>query len=235
MFSRIFLFSFFVLFSRSTGQSIGEKDQQIDLSYVKYNTIEGKIFFPYELPYSSNWITETRIVVNYGAYFAFIRRDGTFVVNNLPPGSYIVDVTNPNYIFEPIRVDINSKGKLRARKVNLIQTNIVQAQPYPLRFKPKMPFKYFQIRESWRITDFLFNPMVLMMVLPLLLIMGLSKTVNMNDAETQKELQSIQMPKYDMPELSEMMTSFFNPSQSKQNTSNQLESKKSSKSSKKKN
>lgn len=116
----------------------------------------------------------------------FFRRDGSFEVNNLPPGSYIVDVTNPNYVFEPVRVDINSKGKMRARKVNLIQTSVVQQVPYPLRFKPKIPFKYFQVRESWRITDFLLNPMVLMMVLPLLLIMALSKTVNMNDAETQK-------------------------------------------------
>lgn len=114
------------------------------------------------------------------------RRDGSFEVNNLPPGSYIVDVLNPNYVFEPLRVDINSKGKIRARKLNLLQPNVVQQVPYPMRFKPKIPFKYFQVRESWKITDILFNPMVLMMVLPMLLIMTLSKTVNMSDAETQK-------------------------------------------------
>ena len=105
-------------------------------------------------------------------------------MNNLPPGSYIVDVLNPNYVFEPVRVDINSKGKIRARKLNLLQANVVQQVPYPMRFKPKMPFKYFQARESWRITDLVFNPMVLMMVLPLLLLWALSKTVN--DADTQK-------------------------------------------------
>lgn len=97
-----------------------------------------------------------------------------------------MDVLNPNYVFEPLRVDINSKGKIRARKLNLLQPNVVQQVPYPMRFKPKIPFKYFQVRESWKITDILFNPMVLMMVLPMLLIMTLSKTVNMNDAETQK-------------------------------------------------
>ena len=161
------------------------------------------------------------------------RRDGSFEVNNLPPGSYIIDVTNPNYVFEPIRVDINSKGKIRARKVNLIQTNIVQQVGYPIRLKPKMPFKYFQMRESWRLTDFLFNPMVLMMVVPLLLIMGLSKTVNMKEAETQKELQNLQMPKYDVPELSEMMTSFFNKGVSK-NSNQTVTEKIKAKSSKKK-
>ena len=50
-----------------------ESNEQIELNYVKYNTIEGKIFFPYELPFSSNWITESRIVVNYGTHFGFIK------------------------------------------------------------------------------------------------------------------------------------------------------------------
>lgn len=105
-------------------------------------------------------------------------------MNNLPPGSYLVEVTNPDLFYKPIRVDINSKGKIRARKVNYIQSSAVQQVAYPLKFKPQAPLKYFQIRETWRLTDFLFNPMVLMMVLPLFLIMVLPKM--MNDAETQK-------------------------------------------------
>lgn len=107
-------------------------------------------------------------------------------MNNLPPGSYLVDVTNPDFFFEPVRVDISSKGKIRARKVNYIQTSAVNQVNYPLRFKAKSQYKYFQVRETWKITDFLFNPMVLMMVLPLLLIMVLPKMINTNDPETQR-------------------------------------------------
>lgn len=114
------------------------------------------------------------------------RKDGTFAVTNLPAGSYLVEVTNPDYFYEPIRVDVTSKGKIRARKVNYMQANAVSQLNYPLRFKPKSPYKYFQIRETWRITDFLFNPMVLMMVLPLLLIMVLPKMINTADPETQR-------------------------------------------------
>ena len=108
------------------------------------------------------------------------------MVTNLPSGSYLVEVTNPDYFYEPVRVDVNSKGKVRARKVNYIQTSAVTQLPYPLRFKPKSPYRYFQVRETWRVTDFLFNPMVLMMVLPLLLIMVLPKMMNAADPETQK-------------------------------------------------
>lgn len=55
------------------------------------------------------------------------REDGTFVINNVPSGSYVVQVMNPSFMYEPLRVDINSKGKIRARAVNHIQpSNVVQ-------------------------------------------------------------------------------------------------------------
>lgn len=172
----------------------------------KYS-IEGKIIPP-EIS-SSQWLTSTRILVNGGDHMAFLRHDGSFTVNNLEPGSYIVEVCNANYVYEPARIDITMKGKLRARKVNFLQNNHVHQIPYPLKMKARGPYKYFQVRETWRITDFLFSPMVLMMVLPLLLIYMVPKLMNAADPETQKELQQMQLPKYDMPELSEMMTSLF--------------------------
>ena len=42
------------------------------------------------------------------------------------PGSYLVEVDNPEYVYEDIRIDINSKGKHRARKNNPVQPNQVK-------------------------------------------------------------------------------------------------------------
>ncbi len=81
-------------------------------------------------------------------------------MTNLPSGSYIVEVTNPVYVFEPARVDINSKGKIRARRLNQVQPSAVHMVTYPLKFKARGKANYFQQREQWRITDFLFSPMV---------------------------------------------------------------------------
>lgn len=69
-------------------------------------------------------------------------------------------MANPDYAYEPVRVEINSKGKYRARRVNYIQTSQVVQVPYPLKMKPLKRFRYFQVREQWRVTDFLFSPMV---------------------------------------------------------------------------
>lgn len=170
--------------------------------------IEGRVFPPDEQD-STNWQVDTRIHVNGGEYIGFIKDDGSFTIYNIPTGSYVVEILNPDYMYEPVRVEINSKGKYRARKVNYIQTSQVIQVPYPLRMKPVGRLRYFQIREQWRLTDFLFNPMVIMMVLPLLLIMILPKM--MNDPETKEDLKQISnMAKMsELPEMSEMFTSLF--------------------------
>ena len=178
--------------------------------------------------------------------FLVLHRDDASFSVSVPSGSYVVEVSNPTVYYEPVRVDVNSKGKFRARKINHVQPSAVSQMTYPLKFKPGMPYRYFQQREQWRVTDLLFSPMVcgivilpwtvlitlyrqvLMMFLPLVLIFILPKM--MNDPETRKviikfhwptlsvtintfcpsqEMENIQMPKYEMPEMSEMLTSLF--------------------------
>lgn len=41
------------------------------------------------------------------------RTDGSFAVNDVPSGSYVVEIVSPSFRFDPVRVDITSKGKMR--------------------------------------------------------------------------------------------------------------------------
>lgn len=90
-----------------------------------------------------------------------------------------------------------------------IQPSQVIQLPYPLKLKALTTFRYFQQREQWKITDFLFSPMVLMMVLPLVLLVLLPKI--MNDPEAKKELENMQLPGLgsEMPDMSEMLSKFL--------------------------
>ncbi|KAJ8924184.1 hypothetical protein NQ315_006975 [Exocentrus adspersus] len=182
-------------------------EDETDTNASRY-TIEGRVFPLSDYHSSGSWQANTRIHVNGGEYIGFVRKDGSFVVHNIPAGSYVVEILHPEYAFEPARVDINQKGKYRARKVNHIKTTEVIFVPYPLKMKALGRVKYFQVREQWRITDLLFNPMIMMMVLPLLLIMILPKM--MNDPDTKKEMEQIQsMSKFELPEMSDMVTNFL--------------------------
>ena len=59
--------------------------------------------------------------------YSILQEDNTFVVNGLQSGSYLIEISNPDYVYEATRVDINAKGKIRARKVNNVQpTQVTQ-------------------------------------------------------------------------------------------------------------
>ena len=174
--------------------------------------IEGKIAPPDVKP--KDWYWTTRILLDGGKRLAYLKvrrnpsgifekslviflvffksfqEDNSFSISGLSSGSYLLEVHNPDYYYEPVRIDINSKGKVRARKVNNVQPSQVNQLQYPLRLKTQGRYKYFQTREEWKVTDMLMNPMVLMMVLPLLLITVLPKM--MNDPETKKEMEQMQ-------------------------------------------
>jgi len=204
------IFSIFLLGSVYAAEDAYDVENTGSANGATKVKIEGKVIMPQDDSISDKWRSTTRILVNYGEYVGFVKEDNTFVISNVPPGSYILEVANKDYIFEPFRVDITSKGKIRARKLLHLQPTSVVGVPYPLKFVAKQPAMYFKAREQWRITDFLMNPMILMMVVPFLLIMVLPKLINTADPEVQREMQqSLQMPKYDLPELSELMTNFF--------------------------
>lgn len=162
----------------------------------------------------ADWISQTRVSVDGGSYVGFLKSDGSFTVNDIPAGSYVVEVLSPNNLFEPVRVDISgrAKGKIRARKVNFLQNSAVVTVSYPLRFKAKEPAPFFEKREQWKVTDMLFNPMVLMMVLPLLLLLVLPRLINSQDPETQKEMQSSMNmfnQSKDLPDISDWFAKNF--------------------------
>uniref|UniRef100_A0A2M4AKI0 Putative actin binding protein n=1 Tax=Anopheles triannulatus TaxID=58253 RepID=A0A2M4AKI0_9DIPT len=192
------------------GQAVSGDNGMKEFDETVRYAIEGKVYPP-ELYGDADltWQLDTQISINGGEYKGFLREDGTFVISSVPSGSYVVEIINPDYYYEPVRVEINPKGKFRARKLNYVQPAQVLQMPYPLKLKALTRFRYFQQREQWKITDFLFNPMVLMMILPLGIMLILPKI--MSDPETKKEMENLNLSKMttEMPEFSEMITSYL--------------------------
>ncbi|XP_062514087.1 ER membrane protein complex subunit 7-like [Corticium candelabrum] len=184
--------------------------------------IEGKIVI--QGAKIEEWSHQTRILVNGGEFVGFVRSDGMFTVSNVPPGSHLVEVSSPNYMFEMARVEISSKskGKMRARKVDNVQPSKVDAIPYPLRLKTKGRAEYFEKREEWRLKDALANPMMLMMVLPLILLVvlpRLTSNLDQENKETMTQMQSMfnQRPS-DMFDMSAWLQRIFSGGSSKRSS-----------------
>jgi hypothetical protein len=188
-------------------------DQTAVANQNEYFTLRGKINIrPVDLD-----LDNTRVLIDDGQYVGFLRADGTFSIPGLQSGSYIVEVSSPRNHYESVRVDINNKGKVRARRLNLLQPSDVTILRYPLSFESKGYPNYFHKREQFRVLDILMSPMVIMMVLPLVLIVLLPKLIN-QDPELQRELQqtsSMLQPNQNMPSLSEIMYNNFGSSKTK--------------------
>jgi hypothetical protein len=85
--------------------------------------IEGRITPPDVKP--ANWLTVTTVTLDGGRRRAFLKEDNSFVFQGVSSGTFLVEVENPDYMYEQVRVDINAKGKHRARKNNVVQPNQV--------------------------------------------------------------------------------------------------------------
>ena len=126
---------------------------------IEYYTITGKVQI--RNPQDSSWMAQTKVVADGGKYTGYIRKDGSFSINRVPSGTYVVEVYSSNYEFDPIRVDINKNGKIRARKVNFLKMSSVEKLPYPLTFTTGGQATFFNKREGWSIIDMVTkNPMV---------------------------------------------------------------------------
>jgi len=147
-----------LLIGLSSSEVVIGQDELVD-EVSGYYTIEGKVYAPdmgpgpsqglaVALPSGNKWQMDMSISINNGEYKGFVREDGQFIISGVPSGSYVLDIYHPDIFYEPVRVEINPKGKFRARKVNYIQPAQVVQVPYPLRMKPLMRFKYFQTREQ---------------------------------------------------------------------------------------
>lgn len=77
---------------------------EIDESTAGRYVIEGKVYPPELYSYEQNWQKDTAVTINDGEYNGFLKEDGSFVISNVPSGSYVVEIINPDYYYESVRL-----------------------------------------------------------------------------------------------------------------------------------
>jgi len=76
-------------------------------AYAAVYSVEGKI----DILSGHLDPTVTKVLLNGGAYVTFVKADGSFVFRDLAPATYVLEVNNVNFAFEPVRVDISASDK----------------------------------------------------------------------------------------------------------------------------
>lgn len=96
MIKRFLVIFLALLATHCHGEAISDELVEESGRYI----IEGRVYPP-EYSGDSNWQANTRVSIN-DEYQGFLKEDGTFIINGVPSGSYVVEVINSDYFYEPV-------------------------------------------------------------------------------------------------------------------------------------
>ncbi|KAF0354549.1 putative membrane protein [Gigaspora margarita] len=156
--------------------------------------IEGKFALNNVLKDTSHLEPTTKVVLDGGKYSTFVRKDGKFVIDNVPPGSYLFEVLSRKFIYPRLRVDVDSNGEIRpfVTIIGSEWSNQGPSLPYPLELFARAPADYFIPREGFSITSLLFNPYIILMGFGVILLLVMPKMMANLDQAALQELQQNQ-------------------------------------------
>jgi hypothetical protein len=104
--------------------------------------------------------------------------------HDVPAGTYVLEVSNVEYVFSPVRIDISAKEKkIKASAIvirpgpNGAPIKSYERLSHPLALRPISSAEYFQKRVPYNVSSLLKNPMAIMMGVTLLMVVVFPKMV----------------------------------------------------------
>mmetsp|Transcript_22705 Transcript_22705/g.44555 ORF Transcript_22705/g.44555 Transcript_22705/m.44555 type:complete len:220 (-) Transcript_22705:345-1004(-) len=136
-----------------------------------------------------------------------VRRDGTFVLRDVAPGTYSLEVSTTTYGYPLYIVEVAKTGKISATYWFGKRRRELQ---HPLTLEPYGVQSYFEPRKTLSIMSLFMNPMVLMMAVMMGLMFVLPKLQEGMDPEELKKLQEdMKKSQADQPDPQKLLGSMF--------------------------
>ncbi|RIA98685.1 hypothetical protein C1645_748935 [Glomus cerebriforme] len=176
---------------------------------IKTYKIEGRLVTLKDLPQLE---PTTKIILDGGKYSALIRKNGKFVIDDVPQGSYLLEISSKKFIYPKIRVDVDSEGiKPFVTITGSEWSNTGPSLQYPLELPARSTSEYFMVRDGFSITSLFANPYIIMMGFSVLLLFIMPKMMANMDPNALKELQEnqAQNPLPEMPDISTTLANYL--------------------------
>ncbi|KAF9933439.1 hypothetical protein FBU30_005473 [Linnemannia zychae] len=202
------------IFSRTIAALLVAIIALLSVSTVSAARLSGFVVGYGENAHPRDLSTETRVLLSGGQYTSMITKEGKFNFPNVPEGSYLLEVQSPQYTYPAVRVTLSEKGEVKANLVTFgfDWSNNDNPLQLPITLIPRSPVTYFIPREGFRISSLFANPMMLMMGASVLMLFVMPKLMANMDAEAMQEMQGMQddmqMPSFEMPDISATLAKF---------------------------
>jgi len=132
------------------------------------------------------------------SHYGSITRDGSFVIPDVPEGTYIFNIVARNYLFDQYRIDVVDTLSAPEVRPYLPGTPLSSTAnshvtiSYPLRIHPRFKNEYFVPKQSFNVMGMLQNPMMMMMGAVGVMVVALPYMMKNLDPEQLKEVQESQ-------------------------------------------
>ncbi|KAJ3990539.1 hypothetical protein F5890DRAFT_1569753 [Lentinula detonsa] len=140
-----------------------------------------------------NQLGHARVVLDNMKYGGGVLKDGSFVIPNVPSGTYLLSVISHDHKFDQ---DNTSSGEFIEVRPHIPGTPMNPAStillPYPITISARERFNYFVPRESFNIMGMLKSPMILMMIFAGGLVLGMPYLMKNMDPESLQEFKKEQ-------------------------------------------
>lgn len=127
-----------------------------------------------------------KVVLNGGQKVTFVHANGYFAMLGVAPGTHLLEVVAPGYLFPPVRLDVSERLH---GQVHAVFTETRRILPEPLTLEPEKAEFYYEKRAPLSLTGLLKSPMGMMVGLMLLAVVLLPKLVDSIDPEEMKRVQ----------------------------------------------
>ncbi|KXS10881.1 hypothetical protein M427DRAFT_138792 [Gonapodya prolifera JEL478] len=158
---------------------------------VRTREVKGRLLVPETRDVASVIGVDTEVTLDFGRYKAGVRRDGGFIIRNVPSGTYILEVVSATHAFDRLWIEVDTaEGIVRASQyipAAEYDPLLKRTVPYPVELTAKGQYEYFHVREGFNYMALLQNPMMLMAVASIAMIYLLPK---MMEGIPPEELQA---------------------------------------------
>lgn len=139
---------------------------------------------------------QAKVVLDNGVYAGRVTRDGSFLIPDISPGTYILSVVAHDFTFDNVRIDVaNSTATPEARPYIAGTPHNPPGQvqlPVPLVLTPRQKHVYFAPPGSFNLLSMFSNPMMLFAAVAACLVVGLPYVIKNLDPETLREIKERQ-------------------------------------------
>ncbi|GBG27899.1 ER membrane protein complex subunit 7-like [Hondaea fermentalgiana] len=151
-------------------------------------------------------LSSTSLLVD-GKTVGVVRKDGSFVLRDIPAGTYSLEVGSTTYSYPLYLLNVGESGRISAQFWVGKKRRELQ---HPLRLEPYGEQNYFEPRKTISIGSLFMNPMLLMMAAMMGFMFLVPKLQEGMDPEELKKMQEdMRKQQLDQPDPQKLLGSMF--------------------------